>query len=451
MNRHVKILGFLLVSAVVFWGCKKDKPAPDESLDPDDAFELPYSLEGVEANKSFVEQEGRTIVDKIEGLANTPAINALNELATLGLPDIDFTVSSMVRIGRQSNKVAAISHSLTTMAEAAGTTRWNSYYGIYEYNFQQDDWIKTAASDKLEFRFPAESGITANNAVLTVVYETDGQMVTIDDEHVELPTAVKATLGVAGQPVLNLISSYAYESDGLPKKIDIALHVGGYRATLTAEKGATTGAVVEFAVGEEVLMEARLSAETANFNLDMLEDDEVLADLIRESNASLRLGKIQLVGLFNVNRFIDAIPDSEYPDYPNYHDYFTGHEEHGSAEYEAAQMAYNQAYLEYRTAYEAIEERDVQAELTALNANSRFAAVNLGTKERIATIDFQMYQEEYCFYLDYAAVHEFCEVYYDYEPVLVFGDDSRISFEEFADTGFDRLISDLEDLIEKFD
>ncbi|HWK59303.1 MAG TPA: hypothetical protein VNQ80_18315 [Parapedobacter sp.] len=440
MTKHLTISSLFLVAVIVFGACKKDKPG--SVIDPDDGFELPYNKEGVTANKKFVEDEGRSVVKKLEALPDADAIKALNTLADLNMPDVDITLSAVARIGRQPNKVAAIGRTLTTVAEADVTL--NNAYGIYEYNHQTGDWDKTASSEKLELRFPALANAQTNNAVLTIAYTSNGQVIDIDGESLELPTAVNASLKVAGEEVLKLVSSYAYESDGLPKNIDVTLTMGGYKATLLAEKGSTTKAEVKFSVNGEELIAASLEAETRNYNMDTFEDEDNLEDLVGASNASIRLGNVQLLGFFDVRKFISALPNLEYPDYPDYYDYFTGNETWGSAEYAAAEAAYDEAYRKYQTQYEAVDKQLTEAEVDALKKYSKFVAVNLSTEQRIATVDFQVYEDKYCY-------DGICDIYYDYEPVLVFGDESRVSFEDFADTGFDRLISDLEDLIEKFD
>jgi len=440
MTKHLIISSLFLVAIIAIGACKKDKPS--SVIDPGDGFELPYNKEGVTANKKFVEDEGRSVVKKLEALPDAEAIKALNTLADLNMPEVDITLSAVARIGHQPNKVAAVGRTLATVAETDVTL--NNAYGIYEYNHQRDDWDKTASSEKLELRFPAFVNSQTNNAVLTIVYTSDGQAIDIDGESVELPTAVNASLKVAGQEVLKLVSSYAYESDGLPKNIDVTLTMGSYKATLMAEKDGTTKAEVKFSMDDEELVAASLEAETRNYNLDTFEDEDNLEDLVGVSNASIRLGNIQLLGFFDVRKFINALPDLEYPDYPDYYDYFTGNETWGSAAYAAAEAAWNEAFRKYQSQYEAVDKQLAEAEVDALKKHSKFAAVNMSSEQRIATVDFQMYEDKYC----YDGV---CDIYYDYEPVLVFGDESRVSFEDFADTGFDRLISDLEDMIEKFD
>lgn|GEM_PF-1536165 len=443
----LKLTSLMLSAVAIFGACKKDNPAVDSEQDPENVFELPYNTDGVEVNKAYVETQGRDVVAKIDGLADESAFKTLNQLFSLNAPELDITASAVISLGQGPNKMAAISRSLSIMAEANEVARLSSVYGIYTYNQDDEAWDKTASSDKLEFRFPATGG-SQNNGVLTLTYTSDGQVVALDEEQVELPTAINATLTVDDKEVLSLISSYAYEADNLPKKISIALEVGDYKAELLAEKGPVTAAGVAFSKGSEKLIELRLDAEAGDFDRATFENEDDLADLIGESNALFRLGNLQLVGFFDVKSYINAVPDLTYPEYPNYSDYVPSSLIWGSVAYENAVKQYNAAYREYRAAYEIVDKELMEAEVAALKAHSKFVAVNLTTQKRIASIDFQLYDEEYCYNLDDEG--ETCDVYYYYEPILVFGDDSRISFDEFANTGFDRLFSDLEKLIEKF-
>jgi len=441
MKKNLTISSAFLAAIMAFTACKKDKPDPLD-ITPDDAFELPYNHEGVAANKRFVEEEGRAIIRKFDALPESQAISALTTLAALDMPDVDIAVSAVARLGRETNKVAAMGRALTMVAEA-NAIRLSSVYGIYEYNHNLHSWNKTASSEKLEFHFPAVAGGQTNNAVLTLTYTSSGQFIELDGA-VELPTAINASLTVGGQEVLKLVSSYAYESDGMPKDIDVRLSMDKYGATLLAEKGASTKAEIKFSVDDEDVAAASLQADTRSYSFETFEDESFLMDMVGEANASLRVGNLELLGLFDVRGFINAMPDVDYPEYPNYYDYFTGYEEWGSPEYEAAQSAWDEAVSRYNAEFERVDELLVGAEVEALKNYSKFVAVNLDSRERIATLDFQPYEEEYCW-------DDICYTYFYYEPVLVFGDESRVSLEDFVDTGFDRLISDLEGLIAKLD
>ena len=78
-----------------------------------------------------------------------------------------------------------------------------------------------------------------------------------------------------------------------------------------------------------------------------------------------------------------------------------------------------------------------------LNKNAAAVVVNTKTKKKIASVTFQLKDDVYQY--GNTTVHS-----YDVEPLLVFGDESKVSFEVFGETGFDNLIDDIEALMDKF-
>lgn len=108
-------------------------------------------------------------------------------------------------------------------------------------------------------------------------------------------------------------------------------------------------------------------------------------------------------------------------------------------DYDAAQAA-------YRKEVSAIEKKQVEAEVAAFNNNMQLAIFNTVKSTKLATVKFQVAESPYSY-----DNNETVQYYYDAEPVLVFGDKSQQSFDEFGDKGFGNLITDIENLLKKFE
>lgn len=479
----------LIAAPIVFSACKKSNDAEPESNPP--IYELPYNTEGVTANKAFMESEGRDFVKKVDDLSSNTAIDALETFGSLEAPEVDITVNAIKKLGVGSQEIAAINSVLSTITTSV--TEKKSYklskaFGIYKYNSTTKEWDLTASSDKIEFQFPATKNGTTNNTILTVTYKNSGKSYVFNstdynyvynpqtgdydiveintEETYELPSEILAKMTISGSEVLNLSSAYSYHDDKLPQLINVSLVLGSYAAKLETKTDSKVASFkFSFTKGSETLMALETNSNFSALSYDNLvnsEDDELL-DLFVSANTTFSVGNLTLGGQLDyktMHNELKTVRDKEpaspdwntyfgnikypvYDDYNSYEEYQQAMNEYES-KYNAALTLYNAAWDKYVSDNEKYEKEYYTLLANLLNKNGAVVVVNTKTKKKIASVTFVLQDD----------VQQYDDVtrhYYNVEPLLVFGDGSKISFEVFGDTGFENLIDDIEALLEKFD
>jgi hypothetical protein len=478
----------LIAAPIVFGACKKSKDSEPENPP---IYELPYNTEGVTANKAFMETEGRDFVKKIDDLSSNPAIEALENFNMLEAPEVDITVNAIKKIGAGTQEIAAINSALSTITTSV--TEKKSYklskaFGIYKFNQITKEWDLTASNDKIEFHFPATQNGNTNNAILTITYKNSGKSYVFNstnydyvynsqtqrweaieiniEETYELPSEIMAKMTINSSEVMNLSSNYSYHEDKLPQLIDVNLSLGSYAAKLETKNDNKLASIkFSFAKGAETLMNLESNSNFNSLSYDKLvnsEDDEAL-DLFVSANTTFALGNVTMGGQLDyetMHNELKTVRDRE-PATPSYETYFGSIKQPNPDDY-SSNEAYQQAVNEYYEKVEAantlyyaayakyVEDRELYKKeyytllANLLNKNGAVVVVNTKTKKKIASVTFQLKDEAY----QYGDVTRH---YYNVEPLLVFGDGSKISFEVFGETGFENLIDDIEALLEKFE
>lgn len=478
---------FLLIAApIVFSACKKSKDSGPEN-DPS-IYELPYDKEGVTANKAFMESEGRDFVKKVDDLSSNTAIEALKNFNRLEAPEIDITVTAFRKMTEGSQEIEALNNVLRIL-----TTEKKSYipskaFGIYKYNQSTKKWDRTASSDRIEFQFPATENGNTNNTVLTITYKNSGKTYVENstnynyvynpqtgnydvvekniEETYELPSELMARMTINSSEVLNLSSSYSYHEDKLPKLINVSLSLGSYTTKLeTKNDNKLVSFKFSFGKAAETLMTLETNSNFSSLSYDKLvnsKDDEAI-DLFLSANTTFTVGNFTLGGQLDyalMHNELKTVRDKEpvAPDwatyfagikYPNYNEYSSNDAyqkalNEYNAKWDAAYKLYDSAYKKYEKDREVYEKEYYTLLANLLNKHGAVVAVNTKTKKKIAAVTFQLKDDVYQY--GNTTVHS-----YDVEPLLVFGDESKVSFEVFGETGFDNLIDDIEALLEKFE
>lgn len=476
----------LIAVPIVFNACKKSNDSNPENNPP--IYELPYDKEGVTANKAFMESEGRDFVKKIDDLSSNTAIEAIKNFNRLEAPEIDITVNGFRKMTEGSQEIEAINNALRTLATEKKSYILSKAYGIYKYNQSTKKWDRTAASDKIEFHFPATANGNTNNTVLTITYKNSGKtyvenstnydyvynpqtgnydVVEINKEETyELPSELKAKMTINNSEVMNLSSNYSYHDDKLPQLVNVNLSLGSYTAKLeTKNDNKLVGFKFSFGKGAETLMALETNSNFSSLSYDKLvnsKDDDAL-DLFVSANTTFAVGSVTMgaqIDYKTMHNELKTVRDREpaYPEwetyfggikYPNYADYgnydaFQKALNEYQTKWDAANKLYNAAYQKYKKDHEAYEKEYNTLLATLLNKNAAAVVVNTKTKKKIASVTFQLKDEVYQY-------GNTTEHYYSVEPLLVFGDESKVTFEVFGETGFDNLVDDIEALLEKFE
>ncbi len=407
-----KLLLITVISVVAFASaCKKSSKDDDKSDNP---FDLAYSNLTTEQHKKEMEQAGVEFVQEFNSLPDEKSISVLNYFASLGL---NFNgevsnVSNVLAISNHASKknVAGI----LAAANNDDVNKLSEVYGIYTWNPNKEDWDETSDTEKLEFRFPSEEGKASNNAILTFSYVKDKDY-TIDGEKVELPKSSTATLKVDGKTELTWTSSHEYKADGTPTKTNASVTIGSFILASSANNdGNNVSSGFSLKKGSKQLLAANLSGESTVTVTNVSNEDDV-ENLIKNANADFTLMNYKFIGQANIKEMIKAM------------DAISGN---NTGNKEAA----------------------------VWNTHAQFVAVNTKDNSLIAKVEFLGTDETECYkhpvwdynqdkYVD----QQYCYDYSSVEPLLVFKDGSKQSLDAFAENGFNKIVDELESLIEKFD
>ncbi|MCY4778886.1 hypothetical protein ORI89_04440 [Sphingobacterium sp. UT-1RO-CII-1] len=486
MKRHL-LFSLALASCALMHSCSKDKtPADEGEID----FELPYSKEGIAADKDFLETEGRATVKKMEALASEPAIEALQTLADLGT--LDISVMDINKFGRSGQTVSGIQKMLSTVvsinSSAQELQKFSDSFGIYTYNAKTGNFDKTSSNDKIEVLFPAKKGAKSNTAKFTVTYQTNGKTIDLDGDLYEIPTAIAAGMLVDGKSAMELKAVLETHGDNMPKLAQADLSIGQYKATTNvSNESSVVKANFALLLGSDEILSVSADSKHDNLTYKKLQDlnkeytetwdggsytytefdGHGFLELVKGSNLSFKIAGVQFLGSTDFSKLVNALPaDPDYPEYPQHQYYVRMYELHkkfneeGSItlndyqkelakleqEREKLEADYKVAQATYRQEVSAIEKKYVEGEVAAFNNNMQLAIFNTVKSTKLATVKFQVAESSYSY-----DNNEIVQYYYDAEPVLVFGDKSQQSFDEFGDKGFGNLITDIESLLKKFE
>lgn len=435
-TRQVLILGLTLS----IFSCKKNSNEPDPTNT--DPFQLPYNKESVENNKAFIETEGRSFIQKINSLPDQKGIDVLEVLADLNAPEVNFEQRQMLNIGRKAQKAGAVLNAMSKISKPSARKKSpNELYGIFTYDRINDNWIESESTDRLSFIFPSTKGGTNNDANLTLTYKSSGiEMKPEDDEDsYELPSEISGTLKVGAETVLTLLSTHTYYSDGLPKTADTKIVLGEYSFTnILKKEDAASEAVMSISKGDSKLIEWTTSTKNKNFDFEQLNNAEEINDILSSASSIITIGNIKVVTWADIDQFVANDKEVEYPDWNTYFE---------NVNWDNAQQVDN-AYQQYYAAEDAAEKEDAENEKELYQKYSKAVVIKTTTNEVICSIDYIVKEEEgYCWT---PGTTEVCNTDTYVDPLLVFGDGSKIDFNTFGDTGFEDLKTDYENFVDRF-
>ena len=397
-----KLLLAVLALSIVFTACKKNK-GEEPAQDP---FKLGYSNLTVEEHKKELETSGLDFITKINTLPEEKFIKVMKNLSNLNLELESNNVNSLMAIskGASNKNLAAI------LETATETQKLSDEYGIYTYNSTTQTCTKTASSNVLELRFPALENGTVNNAILTMSYVSSNIITTAGEDSIELPKSASTILLVDGVEEIKFTSSHEYKVDGTPTKTDVNLRMGTFTfAFNVANNGSVLTNGFSLSKSNELLFGFN-STVNGNTNWTNINDSGDASDIVTNANASFEVMNIKFVGLLNVKGLMDA-----------------------------------EASIDSTANDQVINNKKVEA----LNANSKFVVINKTNNTIIAKTEFVAVSDENC-YTNYYNNQQICYTEHEAETRLIFKDGSKLSFEAFKETGFAKLIDEIETYSDKF-
>lgn len=404
-----QLLYLALGVAVLAFGCKK-KTDPGQ----DDPFKLEYSNNTVEQNKSELEKSGTEFVKEFSTLPDEPFIDVLDVFSTLNFEAVDVDAIGLNTVNEI--KLAATKKSIKTFVSVTPGTvndiaKLSNVYGIYVWNASREEFVKQAATDKVEFRFPSTDGGTTNNAILTFTYEV-GLTATIDGEKVELPKKSTTVLKVNTKTELSINTTHEYTSDGTPTKSNVTAVMGAFEMN-TGVVNDSKNASVNFAIkkGTKSLMSISASASGKGSVGAVVDEDE---DLITNGNFTLEVMNYKFTGKADIKSIIDetdAISDNS-------------------------------------------PESRINKEAAIFNKHAQLVVVNTTNNTIIAKVEMKGSTTRDCY--DYQewdgskfVTRTECYTGTELIPTLVFKDGTKQSFEDYGENGFQAVIDEFEKITDK--
>lgn len=410
MTRKLKFLiPCLMMAMVTFTGCGDDN-------NDGSAGEGVFSAE---QSKEKLSEIGQNLIK---------LVNADDQKRLIQVGNYFSEIVGSLEIQERAN-VAQMVHSLVAasqgdMARVYAMAAVNNemyqasdYYGVYTYNKDRREWIRTDSNSELALKFDYQ------NQTVEIKIAASGTTTdfTYDDVTVKVPSTVTATIKQGSTTLTSLEITMANVSSS-PRKADIALNIdaSGYRISTSISampqivkanysiniKG------TEAVKGEAFLNGNNMTADQgSNENVaDRFNDAQIVANIMGEAAIAMQCSSYK-----EMARELEQV-DDQYDN--SAHMWGQSHE--------AAQATAN-VYKKY------------------LNGDLTFADSDTPS----AILAFQPYLDY--FYTDGQGVkHE----YWDTEPLMQFGDESLISFEDYFDTAagpFKTLADSFEALVRSFE
>lgn len=295
----------------------------------------------------------------------------------------------------------------------------SDYYGIYTYNKQNNDWDNVESTSELTFKFGYEN----KDAEIKIAATGNTTDITYDGVTVKVPAKLTATIKLGSTTLTSFEIATANVSNA-PRKADITANIdaSGYKVAATVSAGpqavkagySITIKDTEVVKGEGYLNGSNMTAdEGKDENIaNRFNDARIEAVIMGEATVALQCSSYK-----NLARELEEVEDL----------YDTEAELWGESQ-KAAQATAN-VYNKY------------------LNGSLAFG----GSDESSATFVFQPY-------IYYTSSYGGKREYWDSEPLLKFGDESLISFDNYFDAAsgpfksladsFDALVRSFEGFIE---
>ncbi|WP_430810098.1 MULTISPECIES: hypothetical protein [unclassified Carboxylicivirga] len=403
MKKMNWLSALMLGSMIAFTACSDDEAKGDvfSDLTP-------------EAHKQEIEREGVALVKKMEAAKSLETFDVIDGFFTL----MDRTTAQPpVALAMPLTELQNLSEGNKTMVSAPAalvaqyriSDEFKSQTGIYEWDEEATDWRLLAASDtEATFRFTVKE-----QAAEISVYNFSTKDATHQDEYAETVTELPLSLNAhvkLGEAVLTSFSLVAeWNEDDTPRNIV---------ETITLEDFSFTGELVNtntvvsagtaFKYNSDVIYANGFQLD-GNFSYDEIfntipqeggDMNSVFAqEVLARANAWFQLGNIKIEGIFDVKGFMDGFVDKA-----------------GSLTENSTEEDFNNMMVEL------------------INEYALFYVRFADSNEIIAKGEF--YLKEVNDY--YGGTHV--------EPafLMVFGDGSKVSVDDFVKEGFGDLITELE-------
>jgi len=399
-------LGVILLSTI----------ACDSELDLDK--DLKFSKLPVEEQKQKIEENGIQLVNSMEGLLETEAMLAMTNMISLSESDgyYNAPMQRLISDLRRGNKNAISNFDKQMRVSYVDSDVW----GEYSYNFQTGEMDKTRTLvNKLIMHFPADSVTTTNNAEITVNYEESSVMVPESEDY--YPSKITFTMKVNSNVVMSASFNGSYYSDGSPEQVTQTLNIDSYSWTA----------------------EVKNSKKKASESYEFKKGKTIILKSVAELNGKLTEEQLQ-------NAFENDTPEDAIEDFAVY--------------FQAMDIAIKGGTTDFKKLATDIRNLNEESNLSGQEydnemvriLNKHLTCIAFFVEDERKFADVELYLEERIvedYYYNYYTGQYETETYTvsALTPRFVLSDGSKVSAEEFVQTGFDNLISKIEEMVESYE
>ncbi|MBR8538288.1 hypothetical protein KDU71_22145 [Carboxylicivirga sediminis] len=405
MKKMKWLSAMLIAGLVAFTACS------------DDESKEVFSDLSPEQHKKEIENEGIALVQKLDAAKNLKTFDVIDAFFTnmdaVGTQPtlaVQFGLNEIVSLANGVKSTVNLKGALVEQSRA--TEMFAEEAGIFLWDAEVQDWeLLETSSTEATFRFM----IDGQDAEISV-YDFTAKDATHQDEYaemvVELPLTLNAHVKLNNVVLTSFSLAAEWHDDDTPKHIQeiITLEDFSFESELT-NTSSTIGTSASFNYLNEVIYANGISVD-GEFSYHEIFDtmpqdgsgmDAIFTQqVIEKSNIWFQLGNIKLEGIFDVKGFIDAYID------------------------EVGNLPQNPT------------EEDMENLLVKLINEYAILYVRYAdTKEIIAKGEFYLKEvEDY-----YGGTYN--------EPALnmVFGDGSKVTVDEFVNSGFAGLITEIENFV----
>lgn len=399
-------LGVILLSTI----------ACDSELDLDK--DLKFSKLPVEEQKQKIEENGIQLVNSMEGLLETEAMLAMTNMISLSESDgyYNAPMQRLISDLRRGNKNAISNFDKQMRVSYVESDVW----GEYSYNFETGEMEKTRTLvNKLIIHFPADSVTTTNNAEITINYEESSVKVPESEDY--YPSKITFTMKVNSNVVMSASFNGSYYSDGSPEQVTQTLNIDSYSWTA----------------------EVKNSKKKASESYEFKKGKTIILKSVAELNGKLTEEQLQ-------NAFENGTPEDAIENFAVY--------------FQAMDIAIKGGTTDFKKLVNEIKSVDEGSQLTQKQyademvriLNKHLTCIAFFVEDNRKFADVELYVEEATgenYYYNYNTGQYEIETYtyYTAAPRFVLSDGSKVSAEEFVQTGFDNLISKIEEMVESYE
>ena len=301
----------LAASSVFVTSCKKKETNTNTPI-----------VYSAEQNKANLQQSGLDMIKEMDDAKNMKTIDNVISFTyfmdqanpfenvkpqTIMPIKVMYALKDFRSSGDQISVYSALRESKSLEDDTTIEMAFNDIKGTYTWNAIDKKWDKESGND-LVMIFPATKTSTSNNAKYTVQYTPYTGAVLAKELEGNTPQKVVAKLDINGLPITQFNFDAAYNSEGVPSKLEANLRVENYNFnTLLSLSSSSAAYSYAFTHNTKNLfsMGTTLTGNFTKAHLESLNDDSVekpedLTKVATSMNAYIQVLNIKLEGNANV-------------------------------------------------------------------------------------------------------------------------------------------------------